>query len=130
MYDKLLEELSVDSLITDFFSESLFNIFLNAFDELMSEFHFRHSGLVDFSTFHDFDVSFHVFLLFVEIGFIFLTGLVEDFISFELLLISRFLLDDRDFMLLIFANGLFECVQSSDKSLFVIQVHCKIKISI
>ncbi len=125
LHDELLEKFSVYSWIFNFFSESFFNFFLNTFDKLMSESHFSHSGLVDFSTFHNFDISFKVFLLFVEIWFIFISRLVEDFISFELLLISRFLLDDRDLLILIFANGLSKLVKSSNKSLFVIQVHCQ-----
>ena len=55
--DKLLQYISVDFRITDFLGESFFNFLLNSFDVLMPEFHFGHSGFVDFSTFHDLDVS-------------------------------------------------------------------------
>lgn len=95
----------------------------------MSEFHFSHSGLIDFSTFHDFDFSFKIFLFFVEIRFILIFGFVEDFVSFKLLLVSGFLLDDIDFLILVFADGVLELLETTGKSLLVIVVHSLIKIS-
>lgn len=97
----------------------------------MSEFHFGHSGFIDFSTFHDFDLSGKVFLFVVEVGFIPVFGVKKDFISFELLFIAGFLLDDGQFLLLISLNGLSEFVDSTLKSLFVVEIHLlQIKISI
>lgn len=65
--DELLEELVVDFRIRDFPGQGGLDILLNSFDILMPEFHFGHSGFVNFSTFHDFDFGFKVLLLFVEI---------------------------------------------------------------
>lgn len=95
----------------------------------MSEFHFGHSALVDFSAFCDFNVSFEIFLFFVEIRFIFIFGLIENFISFELLFVSGFLLNDGDFLFLVFADGMLELLESMSESLLVIEVHSLIKIS-
>lgn len=127
--NELLKKFSVDSLISNFRSESFFDIFLNTFNKLMSEFHFGHSGLVDFSTFHDFDFCFKIFLFFMEIRFILIFRFIKDFVSFELLLVSWFLLDDRDFLILVFANSVFELFESTGESLLVIVVHSLIKIS-
>ena len=127
--NELLKKFSVDSLISNFWSESFFDIFLNTFNKLMSEFHFGHSGLVDFSTFHDFDFCFKIFLFFMEIRFILIFGFIKDFVSFKLLLVSWFLLDDRDFLILVFADSVFELFESTGKSLLVIVVHSLIKIS-
>lgn len=118
-------------MITDFFIKCLFNLILNSLNILMSEFHFSHSWFVNFSTFHDLDLGFKIFLFFMEVSLIFILWVEEDFAFFELLLVFRFLLYNGDFLLLISLNGLFKFIQSSFKFLLVIEIHrLPIKISI
>jgi hypothetical protein len=89
----------------------------------MPQFHFSHSGFVDFSTFHDLDISFQIFLFFMEVVFVFILGFKEDLISFELLFIASFLIDNGNFLLLVLLNGLSEFCHPALKDIFPVNVH-------
>ena len=89
----------------------------------MPEFHFGHSGFVNFSTFHDFDFSFEVLLLFVEVRLVFIFGLEHNFVLFKLLFVSRLLLDKANFLLLVLFDSLSELGHPPLKDIFPVNMH-------
>lgn len=129
--DELLQEFVVDFGVRDFSCQGRLDVLLDSLNILMPELHFRHSGFVDFSTFHDLDFGFEIFLFFMEVVFIFIFGIEEDFASFELLLIAGFLLNKVNFLLLVLFDSLSEFGHSAVKDIFPVDVHeMQIKISI
>ena len=121
--DELLQEFVVNFGIGNFPCEGQLDVLLDSLNILMSEFHFSHSGFVDFSTFHDLDFGFEILLFFMEVVFVFILGFKEDFISFELLFIASFLFNNGNFLLLVLFNGLSEFSHSSLKDIFPVDVH-------
>lgn len=123
-----LQQISVNPVVPQFFSQSILDLLLDPLNELISELHLDHSGFVDLPALHDFDLCLQCLLLLVKVAFVLLSGLIQDFIPLELLLILGLLLNQANLMVLIPLDSKFEFVKSYHEFLFVVDVlHLQLK---
>lgn len=64
----------------------------------------------------------------MEVGLVFFFGFEEDFVAFELLFVTGFLLDKGDFLFLVALDSLSELVHPACEFLFVVDIHLCVNI--